>query len=488
MARTFTVTTTAVDGLPHDKTFVINARPRARDVPAVAPFTVTIDGGHSPLAAPPGPALTEATFTHDYGWGVVNASASVAKLLGGATAFPEVPDIGGVSWGNDIVRAPEVWAQGYTGRGIVVAVVDSGVDYTHPALQNSIWVNPREIPGDGIDNDNNGFVDDVRGWNFYGNNNDPMDDVRSPGGGHGTHVAGTIAAAGLNDGPQGVAFNSKIMPVRIGPFMGQPTTISAAIRYAANNGANVINLSIKEFENSEIANAISFATSLGAVVVAAAGNDGLPSPLFPAKLATLPGVVSVGAIDSNLILASFSHRAGDSSSVKQVVAPGVGVRSSVPTGLPGGTSTPSGTYATWQGTSMATPHVAGVVALMLSALPNPRASGVRDRVVSALVTTSQQPPALTSTTMASASMRSAAAVATAQRPGQAAPITRPMPMAFQAATPAPAVKPQAFVSVELERAHHTSAARPIAFRAAAATSDVAGLQALSRLSGSRRLI
>lgn len=513
ISRDFNVVTRQAAGALPDRSFVISVRPQAAGVPAVAPYTVTIAGTGLPPSPPPGPALTNATFTHDYGWGVVNASASVAKLLGRATAFPEVPDIGGVSWGNDVVRAPEVWAQGYSGRGIVVAVVDSGVDYTHPALRNSIWVNPREIPGDGIDNDNNGFVDDVRGWDFTGDkgDNDPMDPFVD---GHGTHVAGTIAAAGSQFGPQGVAPEAKIMPVRVLDLNGGSNEdVANGIRYAATNGANVINLSLGSPATSAvIQDAITYATSLGAVVVAAAGNFRELSPSAPASLANQLGVISVGAVNiqrqlwadprpiqvfledgSRGVAYRGSAYAGFDTSIKHIVAPGENVRSTVPAGYTGKPEenvqvTATGTFASWTGTSMAAPHVSGVVALMLSALPNPRASGVRDRVVSALVTTSQQPPALVSTTMASASMRSAAAVATAQRPGQAVPITRPMPMAFQAEMPASVVKPQAFVPVGVERGHHTVAARVIAFRALAASSDVAETRPLGRLMGTRRLI
>lgn len=484
ISRDFNVVIRQSAGALPDRSFVITVRPQAAGVPAVTPYTVTIAGTGVPPSPPSGPALTNATFTQDYGWGVVNASASVAKLLGGATAFPDVPDIGGVSWGNDVVRAPEVWAQGYTGKGIVVAVIDTGVDYTHPRLTNSIWVNSREVPGDGIDNDNNGFVDDVRGWDFVDGDNDPTDEI-GPAGGHGTHVAGTIVAAASAFGPSGVAFDSKVMAVRVLDEVRGGRHVAAAIRYAANNGAHVINLSLAGPEDADVISAVKFATTMGVIVVGAAGNFYGLSPTFPASLATLPGVLSVGAINQALAVADFSHKAGTSSALKQVVAPGVGIKSTVPTGHSGSEPTSAGSFATFDGTSMAAPHVSGVVALMLSALPNPRAAGVRDRVVDALVTTSQQPP---STTVSATSMRSAAAVVTAQRPGKAAPITRPMPMAFQAAMPVPAVKPQAFVSVEVERAHHTSAARAIAFRALVASSDVAESRPLSRLSGARRLI
>jgi subtilisin family serine protease len=421
--REFRVGTNVSSLNNRDTTFAITVRPDSRDVPAVSPFIVTIEGNGEP-GPPPGPPLTEATFTHTYGWGVVNAAAAVSKVLGGTTAFPEVADRGGVEWGNDIVRAPEVWAQGYTGRGIVVAVVDTGVDYTHPSLSSQIWVNPREIPGDGIDNDNNGFVDDVRGWDFVENDDDPMD-VVLPRGGHGTHVAGTVAAVGSQFGPKGVAFDAKIMPVRSlgSDGFGSSESIAAGIRYAAMNGAHVINLSLGgDGPDTPQAwrDAIAYATSRGVIVVAAAGNDREPTPSTPASMADQPGVLSVGAINDQRQLAVWpqfgpnkgSSYAGFDSRMKHVVAPGDNVTSTVPAGYPGGQVTPAGTVAALPGTSMAAPHVAGVVALMLSAVPNPKAAGVRDRVVDALRSTSQQPPSIT--TMAAAAAFEAAQPGTAQ--------------------------------------------------------------------------
>lgn len=107
--REFRIMTTAGSGPDRDETFAITARARSSDIPAVTPSIVTIQGNGQP-GPPPGPPLTEATFTHTYGWGVVNAAAAVSKVIGGTTAFPEVAQLGGVNWGNDIVRAPEVWA------------------------------------------------------------------------------------------------------------------------------------------------------------------------------------------------------------------------------------------------------------------------------------------------------------------------------------------------------------------------------------------
>ncbi|MEH2129657.1 MAG: S8 family peptidase [Nostoc sp.] len=310
-------------------------------------------------------AFTTQNYNSTNGYGLINAAAAVAKATGKNT-FADVPDLGGNNWGANLIKAPEAWAQGYTGKGVVVAVVDTGVDYNHEDLKDNIWTNPKEIAGNAKDNDGNGYANDIHGWNFVDNNNNVLDDN-----GHGTHVSGTIAGENNNYGVTGIAYDAKIMPVKVLDDSGSGSYISIAkgIRYAVDNGANVINLSLGGgSSNRTLESAINYASSKGVIVVMAAGNDGSSSPAYPARYASKSGI-AVGAVDSNNNMADFSNRSG-TNEISYVTAPGVNIYSSVP----------NNQYATYSGTSMAAPHVAGVVALMLSANHNLTDAQVRQIV------------------------------------------------------------------------------------------------------------
>jgi subtilisin family serine protease len=336
-------------------------------VPPVASPTPNPVTSPTPSPVPnPTPAPVGIPFNSEYGYGVANAATAVARALG-KPAFAEVPNLGGNNWGNDFVNAPTAWANGYTGQNIIVAVVDSGVDYTHVDLGQNIWRNAGEVAGNGIDDDRNGFVDDVIGWDFVGNENNPMDEES-----HGTHVAGTIAAGNNGFGVTGVAYNAKIMPVRVLNAQGssESDSVSRGIRYAADNGARVINLSLGGKYNQVTIDAVRYATLKGSIVVMAAGNDGLAQPGSPASSAIDFGI-AVGAIDRNVSMADFSNRAGTNPAMRYVVAPGVDILSTVP----------GGRYDAMNGTSMAAPAVAGVVALMLSANPNLTPAQVRQIMI-----------------------------------------------------------------------------------------------------------
>jgi subtilisin family serine protease len=313
-------------------------------------------------------------FNSTTGFGLTNAAAAVAKALGQST-FADVPDLGDINWGADAIKAPEVWARGYTGQGVVVAVLDSGVDYTHPDLSPNIWKNTKEIAGNGKDDDGNGYIDDVYGWNFFDNNNNSLDYD-----GHGTHVAGTIAAARNSFGVTGIAYNAKIMPVKVlGPQGGSDNMIANGIRYAVNNGARVLNLSLGHptITTPETLSALEYAVGKGAIIVYASGNESQSLPGYPARYADKWGI-AVGAVNYNRTLTGFSNRAG-TTPLAYVTAPGAyydpldwGIYSTIP----------GGSYGLKQGTSMAAPHVAGVVALMLSAKSNLTDAQVRQILTS----------------------------------------------------------------------------------------------------------
>jgi subtilisin family serine protease len=250
------------------------------------------------------------------------------------------------------------------GKGTVVAVIDTGVDYTHKDLADNIWVNEGEIPGNGIDDDGNGYVDDVYGVDFVDGDCDPMDEH-----GHGTHVAGIIAMTPGNGGGVGVAYGAKIMCVRAGQANGSfaSSDIAKAIKYAADNGADVINMSFGGTGRSYLVESALQDAFPSCVLVAAAGNDGLPTndamlagylfteDIYPAGYKYVLGVM---ATDNNKSLASFSNWdfAEGSSCEYEMAAPGVNIYSTLP----------GNRYACWSGTSMATPNVAAAAAILRS--------------------------------------------------------------------------------------------------------------------------
>lgn len=250
------------------------------------------------------------------------------------------------------------------GKGTVVAVIDTGVDYTHKDLADNIWVNEGEIPGNGIDDDSNGYVDDVHGVDFVDGDCDPMDEH-----GHGTHVAGIIAMTPGNGGGVGVAYGAKIMCVRAGQANGSfaSSDIAKAIKYAADNGADVINMSFGGTGRSYLVESALQDAFPSCVLVAAAGNDGLPTTdainagyfntedIYPAGYKYVLGVM---ATDNNKSLASFSnwdYLEGQNCEY-EMAAPGVNIYSTLP----------GNRYACWSGTSMATPNVAAAAAILRS--------------------------------------------------------------------------------------------------------------------------
>ncbi len=259
---------------------------------------------------------------------------------------------------GDPVYVPEAWAQeSNTAYQPIVAVIDTGMDLTHSALSGALWTNPGEIAANGIDDDHNGYVDDVHGWNFVNVNNNPQDCD-----GHGTHVSGIIRGTTQDIFATPLATAKiQIMPVKFLDCSGNGTTSDAvsAIYYAVNNGAKVLNNSWGGGSySSSLLQAIAFAYNQKTSFVAAAGNystNNDVSPTFPASYTT-PNMISVAANTNTDILASFSNYGAGT---VHLSSPGVSIYS----------TWPGNSYATLSGTSMATPFVSGVIALMVREKP-----------------------------------------------------------------------------------------------------------------------
>ncbi len=244
---------------------------------------------------------------------------------------------------------------------VVVAVIDTGVDYDHEDLLQNMWVNADEIPNNGIDDDNNGYIDDYYGVDVTDKHGNGDDDN-----GHGTHVAGLIAAAHNKTGILGVAYNTKIMAIKAGQASGyfNNADIIAAVEYAVANGADVINMSfgsnaITTFLQDALAQAYT-----GSILVAAAGNDSVPNegypnwtgdviPTYPAALSWVVGVMAVDQFGVETTFTNWDAKANNSVEY-EVYAPGFQMVSTIP----------GDRYATWSGTSMAAPIVSGIAALL----------------------------------------------------------------------------------------------------------------------------
>ncbi len=282
------------------------------------------------------------------------------------------PDTAGQSITPDI-NALTAWDVTTGTRDTIIAVLDSGVDLEHPDLASKIWVNPDEIPDNGIDDDDNGKVDDVNGWDFVENDNRPQDED-----GWGTFMAGIAGAATNNGiGIAGIAWNTPIMPIRIltRDNMGQATArmddIVAGIRYAVDNGARIIHLgfyvedqNLTAEQRSALEAAVSEAHSAGALLIAPVGDLGLAGnpTIYPAAL---PAVVGVTATDRSMErLAAAGH-----GSFVDIAAPGVNLRSLLPEGQYG----PPGS-----GTEFAAAHAAGVAALIWAVNPSLTPDQVRE--------------------------------------------------------------------------------------------------------------
>ncbi|MGF1633658.1 MAG: S8 family serine peptidase [Phycisphaerae bacterium] len=300
------------------------------------------------------------------------------------------------------------------GEGVVVAIIDTGIDLQHPDLVNNLWVNPNEIPGNGIDDDGNGRIDDVYGWDFLSGDNNP-DDVN----GHGTHVAGTVAMTGNNGiGGVGVAPGAKVMALRAGGndffdrFLSTAAIVSS-INYVNGQADRGVNVKVTNHSygggsfDSVVFNAMRGLRDRGIVAAAASGNDGDTNVTnYPANY-NLNNIISVGWSDHRDQIAPDSNRG---SITTDVFAPGNAIYSTAVT------FSGASTYATFSGTSMASPHVAGVAALLFSAVP----TATHTQVIDAIYSTVEDPRG-NFTGFSSQNGRVNAAAALAYLTGTAAP-------------------------------------------------------------------
>ena len=256
-------------------------------------------------------------------------------------------------WGLEKIKAEKAWDIALGSRDIVVAVIDTGIDYTHPDLKNQMWVNDEELNGeDGVDDDGNGYIDDIYGYDFANKDGDPIDDNN-----HGTHCAGVIGAEHNQIGIAGINANISLMGVKFLTGSGSGTTADAilSVKYAVDNGAHILSNSWGGGGTSQaLKEAIEYADARGVIFIAAAGNESNNNdtkPTYPAGY-RVDNVIAVAASDTRDRKASFSNY-GIS---VHISAPGKDIYSTVK----------GGRYASYSGTSMACPHVAGAMALLMS--------------------------------------------------------------------------------------------------------------------------
>ncbi len=295
-------------------------------------------------------------------------------------------------WGMKDIGVEAAWNINRGNNKITVAVIDTGVDYTHEDLLPNLWRNTNEIPNNNIDDDKNGYVDDIVGWDFISNDNKPYDLAATSIGellnggnpGHGTHCAGNVAASGGNGkGVSGVAPKAQIMILRfIGNEGGTTADAIKSIHYAVDNGAKILSNSWgsegedpnEATENLALRESVKYAEDKGTLFIAAAGNghqgagynnDTDSKPAYPASYEN-DNIISVAALDSSNNLGSFSNWGVKS---VDIGAPGVKIFSTT-VGNKYSDTVIDLLGATWDGTSMACPHVAGAAALYWSVNPN----------------------------------------------------------------------------------------------------------------------
>jgi len=319
--------------------------------------------------------VRELAIRDDVGYVHREVRLPLEEVLLGST----VPVAGGdPTCGVELVQAPQVWEQrGINGTGVVVGVIDTGVCITHTDIEKRLWTNTLEVPGNGIDDDANGYVDDIRGWNFDAGNGD----VNDTGGGHGSHVAGTVAGDGTLGTACGVAPGARIMVLKPNMTFSGEASVWECMQYGLQNGADILTASLGWPHNQNPDRATWRAVcentiAAGVTVIYAAGNEGRGSA--PDNVRTpgdVPDVLTVGAVDCTDQITGFSSRGPvtwenvppyndhpypPGYKKPDVVAEGAATISH---------KLCQGYTGAWAGTSMATPHVAGAAALLLQADP-----------------------------------------------------------------------------------------------------------------------
>jgi len=308
---------------------------------------------------------------------------TVDPSLSAQWALNNVGQAGGIPDAD--IDAFEAWQVTTGSRNVVVAIVDSGIDFSHPDLAANIWTNPREVAGNGRDDDGNGYIDDVHGWDFVENDNTPQD-----GFWHGTHVAGIIGAVGNNGiGVSGVSQQVSILPLRFQNNSGSGYTGAAvsALNYVTRlklAGVPIVATNISwgggTSTSLSLQTALQAQANAGITVVVAAGNNGGDNdavPRYPSSYA-FDNIISVAGSDTADNLLGFSNYGATSI---DLAAPGAGILSTLP----------GGGYGAISGTSMAAPHVTGTVALMAAVRPNATAAQIRSAVLGSV----DRVPALT---------------------------------------------------------------------------------------------
>lgn len=330
---------------------------------------VSTEDANAPRMLPPGVLAVQPNYR--YRALGITGDPEAAKSWGLENTGQKMPESGVGTPGKDIA-AVSAWAVHDGTNPSVIAVVDTGIDSAHEELAKNMWSNPGEIPGNGIDDDKNGFIDDVHGWDFSANKPAVEDDN-----GHGTFCSGIIAAeAGNGKGSRGVVRRAKLMAVKFLDASGSGSTAHAiaAIKYATDNGAQILNASWGggKFDQA-LFDTVKVAGERGILFVAAAGNDfkdndNDPRPNYPSSF-NLPNIISVAAYDNKDKLARFSNFG---KKTVHLGAPGVEVFSTAP----------KNQYRTGDGTSFAAPFTAGVAALVRSFVPGINTMALRDRLIS----------------------------------------------------------------------------------------------------------